>query len=45
MTWSATDELNRRPSLSRYSNRYERNAKDNFAYWPRDLAYQKPRCK
>jgi hypothetical protein len=45
MTWSATDQLNRRPSLSQYTNRYERHAKGNFPYWPTDLAYQKPRCK
>jgi hypothetical protein len=45
MTWSATDQLNRRPSLSQYSNRYERHAKDNFPYWPTDVSYKKPRCK
>ncbi|CAF0747533.1 unnamed protein product [Rotaria sp. Silwood1] len=45
MTWSATDQLNYRPSLSQYSNRYERHAKDGFAYWPTDLTYKKPRCK
>jgi hypothetical protein len=45
MTWSATDQLNRRPSLSPYSNRYERHAKDGFAYWPTDLVYRKPRGK
>ncbi|CAF4544637.1 unnamed protein product, partial [Rotaria magnacalcarata] len=28
MTWSATEQLNHRPSLSQYSNRYERHAKD-----------------
>ena len=44
MTWSATDQLNCRPSLSQYSNRYERHAKDGFTYWPTDLAYKKPRC-
>jgi hypothetical protein len=45
MTWSATNELNRRPSLTRYSNRYERHAKDGFAYWPSEITSQKPRCK
>jgi len=45
MTWSSKEELNRRPSLSQYSNRYERHAKEGFAYWPRDLYYKKPRCK
>jgi hypothetical protein len=45
VTWSLKDELNRRPSLSQYSNRYERHAKDGFAYWPTDLYYKKPRCK
>ncbi|CAF2408348.1 unnamed protein product [Rotaria sp. Silwood2] len=45
MTWSATDQLKYRPSLSQYSNRYERHAKDGFAYWPTDLTYKKPRCK
>jgi hypothetical protein len=44
-TWSSTNELNRRPSLSQYSNRYERHAKDGFAYWPADAYYKKPRCK
>lgn len=43
LTWSATDELNRRPSLSRYANRYEQHARDGFVYWPRDLTYQKPK--
>lgn len=43
-TWSARDELNRRPSLSQYSNRYEQHAKDGFAYWPTD-SYKKPRSK
>lgn len=45
MTWSAKNELNRRPSLSQYSNRYERHAKDGFAYWPTDTYYKKPRSK
>lgn len=45
MTWSATDELHRRPSLSRYTNRYEQHARDGFVYWPRDLTYQKPKSK
>ncbi|CAF0830898.1 unnamed protein product [Adineta steineri] len=45
MTWSATAQLNRRPSLSQYSNRYERHAKDGFAFWPTDTEYKKPRCK
>ena len=45
VTWSATTQLNRRPSLSQYSNRYERHAKDGFAYWPTDTEYKKPRCK
>ncbi|CAF1026958.1 unnamed protein product [Rotaria sordida] len=45
MTWSATDQINQRPSLSQYSNRYERHAKDGFAYWPTDVTYNKPRCK
>lgn len=44
-TWSATDALNQRPSLSQYSNRFQRHAKDNFTYWPTDSAHQKPRCK
>lgn len=45
MTWSATDQLNYRPSISQYSNRYERHAKEGFNYWPTDLDYKKPRCK
>ncbi|CAF0833606.1 unnamed protein product [Adineta ricciae] len=45
VTWSATAQLNRRASLSQYSNRYERHAKDGFAYWPTDTEYKKPRCK
>jgi hypothetical protein len=45
ITWSAKNELNHRPSLSQYSNRYERHAKDGFPYWPTDLQYKKPRCK
>ncbi|CAF3280476.1 unnamed protein product [Rotaria socialis] len=45
MTWSATEQLNHRPSLSQYSNRYERHAKDGFSYWPTDINYKKPRCK
>jgi hypothetical protein len=45
VTWSSKDELNRRPSLSQYSNRYERHAKDGFSYWPTDLYYKKPRSK
>ncbi len=45
MTWSATAQLNRRSSLSQYSNRYERHAKEGFAYWPTDIEYKKPRCK
>ena len=43
-TWSARSELNRRPSLSQYSNRYQQHAREGFAYWP-TLGYQKPRCK
>ena len=43
LTWSATDELSRRPSLSGYANRYERHAKDGFVYWPKDLIKAKPR--
>lgn len=45
LTWSATDQLNHRPSLSQYGNRYERHAKDGFTYWPTDTDYKKPRCK
>lgn len=45
MTWSATDQLNQRPCLSQYSNRYERHAKEGFNYWPNDITYAKPRCK
>jgi hypothetical protein len=45
MTWSATAQLNRRASLSQYSNRFERHAKEGFAYWPTDIEYKKPRCK
>lgn len=45
VTWSSKDELNRRPSLSQYSNRYERHAKEGFAYWPTDTYYKKPRSK
>ncbi len=44
VTWSPKNELNRRPPLSQYSNRYERHAKDGFAYWPTDTYYKKPRC-
>ncbi len=44
-TWSSRYELNRRPSLAQYSNRYEQHAKDGFAYWPPDPYYKKPRCK
>ena len=44
LTWSATAELNRRPSLSPYMNRYQQHAKEGFAYWPRD-SFQRPRCK
>jgi hypothetical protein len=43
LTWSATDALNRRPSLAQYANRYQRHAQDRFAYWPTDLTYKKPR--
>ena len=45
MSWSATAQLARRPSLTPYSNRYERHAKEGFAYWPTDVEYKKPRCK
>jgi hypothetical protein len=45
LTWSATDALKQRPSVSQYSNRFQRQAKDNFSYWPTDLSYKKPRCK
>lgn len=42
LTWSATDALRRRPSLSQYSNGFQHHAKDNFSYWPKDSTYQKP---
>lgn len=44
-TWSTKTELNRRSSLSQYSNQYEQHAKEGFAYWPTDTYYRKPRCK
>ncbi len=44
-TWSATDALNQRPSLSQYSNRFQSHAKDNFSYWPTDLQSKKTRCE
>jgi len=43
LTWSATDELNKRPSLTQYNNRYSRHAKDGFTYWPTDVVYKKPK--
>jgi hypothetical protein len=43
LSWSGgTDALNQRPSVSQYSNRFQRHAKDNFSYWPTD---KKARCK
>jgi hypothetical protein len=44
-SWSATNALNQRPSVSQYSNRFQRHAKDNFSYWPTDTTFKKPRCK
>jgi hypothetical protein len=45
MTWSGNDTLNRRPYASEQSNRFQRQAKDNFAYWPTDSTQKKMRCK
>lgn len=45
-SWSTlTDTLKQRPSISQHSNRFQRQAKDNHAYWPTDSTQTKPRCK
>jgi hypothetical protein len=45
MPWSVTDALNRRPSDSQRSNRFQRHAKDNFTYWPTDSTQKITRRK
>ncbi len=45
LSWSGKDTLKPRPSVSEYTNRFQRPARDNFPYWPTDLSHKKPRCK
>ncbi|CAF3954240.1 unnamed protein product [Rotaria sp. Silwood2] len=41
LTWSQNETLNRRPSLTRNSNRSQHYTKDNLSYRPPDSAYKK----
>ncbi|CAF2590088.1 unnamed protein product [Rotaria sp. Silwood2] len=45
LTWSQNETLNRRPSLTRNSNRSQHYTKDNLSYRPPDSAYKKNACK
>ena len=45
MTWSMADSYNQRPSVSRHSDRLQRLAKDNAAYWPTDSTQKKTHRK
>ncbi len=45
MTWSMNDTFNHRPSGSQHSNRFQRQAKDNFPYWPSDSKQKKTHSK
>ncbi|CAF1353623.1 unnamed protein product [Rotaria sp. Silwood1] len=45
LSWSQNDTRNRRPSLTRYTNRFQHYAKDNLSYRPPDSAYKKTACK